>query len=107
MNRRRKTTYTAWQIMLSCALPSVCVFTITGFLMPQFLEATAGSIQAFDVILVPAGGQKEDGPPPHVKLRLIKAAELYRLAPADKKVHRTPFRLPVPAFSYLVVCSPK
>jgi hypothetical protein len=70
--------------MLGLALPSLALFTITGFLMPQFLEATD---QEFDVILVPAGGQKEDGPPPHVKMRLVKAAQLYHLAPVDKKVN--------------------
>lgn len=39
---------------------------------------------AFHAIIVPAGGQSEAGPPPHVVARLEKAAQLYALAKAPK-----------------------
>ena len=40
----------------------------------------------FDAIIVPAGGQTPDGPPPHVMERLDKAIELSKQYPKSKIV---------------------
>ena len=44
-----------------------------------------GEETAADAIIVPAGGQTSVGPPPHVRARLEKAAEMYHAAPAARK----------------------
>lgn len=38
----------------------------------------------YHAIIIPAGGQKEDGPPPHVQARLERAVHLYNMSPDPK-----------------------
>ncbi|KAJ9456307.1 hypothetical protein DIPPA_12459 [Diplonema papillatum] len=59
-------------------------------LLRRLFDPTAArtDAQAVDVIIVPGGGQTPEGPPPHVILRLRRAAELY--AAAVRKGHPQP-----------------
>ncbi|KAL3902938.1 MAG: hypothetical protein SGPRY_011867 [Prymnesium sp.] len=51
----------------------------------------------FHAIIIPAGGQLEEGPPAHVLARLERALQLYRMAPSPKPylittAHGTPHK---------------
>ena len=78
--------YPASQLAIAAAAGTALGFGVASVLYSSSPSKSKRYIGSdFDAIIVAAGGQKDGGPPPHVKLRLVKAAELYRLAPANNK----------------------
>eukprot|EP00966_Prymnesium_polylepis_P250536 5793506-Prymnesium_polylepis.1 len=51
---------------------------------PQIVPFEPPSTGGFHAIIVPAGGQHDDGPPAHVLARLERAVQIYRMAPEPK-----------------------
>jgi hypothetical protein len=62
----------------------VITLTIQNLVLSGPMAAARRSPGTYDAIIVAAGGQTNDGPPPHVMQRILKAAELYKAAASPK-----------------------